>query len=452
MFGIDVIKKWLGPLWWYTLILFCVQRAGDAINAFVGLYLVPKYVPQAELGAVLPLSQVGLALGLPLAFLAAPFTKYLNTYATRGEFGKVKSLLRDAFVLHAVVFGFMILYAQFFMPMVFERMRVQDGRLRMLVVMYGVIGALAPIFSSALQALKKFRLMAVLGFFASPIRLATMLVCMPIRALSGYFVGQIVPTLCGIVVALFSLRHLMGRGVKSEPYLNSDWKPMLQYALSASAIVVTGVLQGTVEGFVIRHRLPDVESAGYYMISRFAEIGAYGGVTISMVMFPLVAERHERGDNPIRLLWETMAGSLGFGALLACAFHFFGADILGLLPAWRDYVLYAPQMVLLTLIYAVRVAFCCFTNYEMACHRFSFVWYVATAVVVECVLLYGLTGYSFFAPWLPSSAIHWMASLRAARLSFILQVMMWTTIVPVVGMLIHLTTRHVRCRNMRNTA
>ena len=43
-----------GDLWWYALLLFVAQRFGDAINMFVGMWLVPKYVPQNELGAVLP--------------------------------------------------------------------------------------------------------------------------------------------------------------------------------------------------------------------------------------------------------------------------------------------------------------------------------------------------------------------------------------------------------------
>ena len=172
MFENSRVKKWLGPLWWYTLILFCIQRAGDLINAFVGLYLVPKYVPQAELGAVLPLAQIGGALGLPLAILSAPFAKYLNTYATHGELGKVKSLLRDAFALQVIAFVGLLVYARFFMPIVFERMRVQDGRLGTLVVVSGVVGAFAPVFTSALQALKKFRAMAICGLLTAPVRLS----------------------------------------------------------------------------------------------------------------------------------------------------------------------------------------------------------------------------------------------------------------------------------------
>jgi hypothetical protein len=131
MVWLQRVKLWLGPLWWYTAILFFVQRLGDLVNAFVGLYLVPHYVSQSELGAVLPLTQVGGMLALPLTILMMTFSKYANTYATRGEYGKVKSLLRDIFILALFLFVATLLYARFFMPLVFERMRVSDGRLGM---------------------------------------------------------------------------------------------------------------------------------------------------------------------------------------------------------------------------------------------------------------------------------------------------------------------------------
>lgn len=197
------IKSRLGEIWWYTLILFCVQRLGDVINAFVGLWLVPRYVPQEELGAVLPLLQVGGTLGLPLTILLVPFTKFLNTYATRGEYGKVKRLLRDVFVLSVLLFAGTLLYARFFMPLVFERMRVGEGSLGLLIVASGVLGTGSPVFVNALQALKRFRVIAIISLLTASLRLVTMLVCMPIRALSGYFVGQSVPPVFLILASLF---------------------------------------------------------------------------------------------------------------------------------------------------------------------------------------------------------------------------------------------------------
>lgn len=46
----------LGDFWWYSLMIFMAARAADCLNVFVGLWLVPKYVPPSELGAVQPLT------------------------------------------------------------------------------------------------------------------------------------------------------------------------------------------------------------------------------------------------------------------------------------------------------------------------------------------------------------------------------------------------------------
>jgi O-antigen/teichoic acid export membrane protein len=437
----EKIKSWMGPLWWYAAILFVGQRFGDVINVFVGLWLVPKYVPQSELGAVLPLAQVGSVLGLPLTILMIPFTKFLNTYATRGEFGKVKRLLRDVFVLAAVLFVGTLVYARFFMPLVFTRMRVTEGSLGLLIVASGVINSVSSVFSTALLALKRFRLIGIMSLLGAPIRLIAMLVFMPFRALSGYFVGQSAPSIFAIIASFFGLRQMLGRQVKSESYWAKDWGPIIRYTVPVAVFVMTGAIQVMVETFVIRHRLPDMDSAGYYVISRFAEIGAYTGMTLIVVLFTLASEKHEQGERSHRLLWQSMGGTLGSGLFLAAVFYFSGRWLLGLSPAWADYVAYAPQLAVLTVIIVIRVACACFVNFEMACGRFKFVSYFIVISGIESVLLYGLTGYGFFEGLLPSSWIDWMVSMQAARLDFLLQVMLWFSMVTFSCVVLHLWLR-----------
>ena len=61
------IRQRLGPVWGAALLLFVAQRFGDAVNAFIGIWLVPRYIPQKELGAVLPLAQVAMLVAMPLS-------------------------------------------------------------------------------------------------------------------------------------------------------------------------------------------------------------------------------------------------------------------------------------------------------------------------------------------------------------------------------------------------
>jgi hypothetical protein len=66
-----------GDIWWYAALLFIALRFGDTINMFVGMWLVPKYVPQEELGAVLPLISFVGFIGLPLSIITTPFLKFI---------------------------------------------------------------------------------------------------------------------------------------------------------------------------------------------------------------------------------------------------------------------------------------------------------------------------------------------------------------------------------------
>ncbi|MEI7901560.1 MAG: hypothetical protein WCK89_15015 [bacterium] len=431
------IKQRLGSLWWYTLIMFCVQRFGDVINMFVGLWLVPQYVSPSELGAVLPLVQMGNILGLPLMIVMGPFVKFLNTHATHGEYGKVKALLRDGCLFTLLLFLATMLYARFVLPPVFERMRVAEGSLGLLIVLSGVVAVAAPIATTALQGLKKFRIVILVGILGAPLRLATMAVCLPIRGLSGYFVGQTLPNLLTMCIAFFGLRHILGRAVKAEPYWRSDGKRMLAYMGPCGIVIVLGVMQMAVEAFVIRHRLPDLESAAYYMISRFAEMGAYMGMTMIFVAFPLIAERHEKGETSGRLLWHSMGGTLAVGLSLALLFFLFGAWLFRQVDAWHPYAAFAPQMSVLTMMYAFRLATGCFTSHEMACRRFTFLSYYGVLLVVEMLVLYGLTGYRFFSAFIPGAWMTTIEALNPCCLSFVLGVMFMFTLLAFGASLAH---------------
>jgi len=431
------VKKRLGPLWWYAAILFCVMRFGDVINLFIGLYLVPKYVLPQELGAVLPLSRMGGVLALPLIILLLPCRKYLNTYATHGELGKVKRLLRDMLLFSLLFACGALLYAGRGLSFVFERMRVADGSLGILLVITGVTSAVAPVLGTAMEALKRFRLMAFIGVVSAPLRLATMLVCMPIRALSGYLMGQAVSDLCNIGIPLWQLRSLLFSKIPSVSYWKTDGMAMLRYAVPMAVFVISGTLAGMTEAFVIRHRLPDTESAAYYMLSRFAEIGNYVGGAVNVVLFPLVAERHARGQRSSHMLLQSFAAIVAGGVLLTIAFALWGQLALSLLPTAIPYAGFAPWLALMTIIASLRCLCTCYLAHEMACHRFRYIFYYSGLSLPDTVLLYCIAGYMFFTPCVPASWIAWIAAMNPMRLDFILLLIYGITALGVVGIAVH---------------
>jgi len=112
--------------------------------------------------------------------------------------------------------------------------------------------------------------------------------------------------------------------------------------------------------------------------------------------------------------------------------------LFGVIDKWKCYQPYAYLVVWMAMTNVFRVAFTCFSSHEMACRRFGFIRYAVPLSVLESVVLVSLTGYGFFTPYLPKSWVDWMGSLRAARLEFIVGVMLVSSFVVFIAILIHM--------------
>ena len=106
----------LGDFWWYSLMIFCASRAADALNVFVGLWLVPKYVEPSELGAVMPLTNFASFLAIPIAVFASTFRNELTSLAVNRKFGQMKTLMRGVFIATAIFLFLAIVICRFILP------------------------------------------------------------------------------------------------------------------------------------------------------------------------------------------------------------------------------------------------------------------------------------------------------------------------------------------------
>ncbi len=438
---LDRLHRKIGDLWWYSAMIFIACRSGDVIQAFIGLWLVPKYVGAEELGAVMPLQNLSGLFAAPIAILAAVFAKFVNTYATRGEIGKVRSFIHDVTLSSCVVFIACILLAHLLMPLFYERLRIASGLLTVLILVAGFVANIALLFTNALQGLKRFGTLALINLIGAPIRLVTLLVFMPIRALSGYIMGQATPPTSASLVALFSLRKVF-RNVRPDTSWRRDVPAMLRYAGPIAVWTVGGFFTSTILTTLFRQRLPEMESAAYYMLSKLAEVGGYLGMSVVVVLFPLAAEAHEQGRENRSVLVHAVCGSLIFSGLLAIGFALFGRVLFSFIPAWGLYLPYVHLLPPTTLTMGLSYAIGAFVTYEMACKRFRPIWIVIGLNALWVVLLVCFTGCEFFRGILSDTAVDWMGSLSIARLDTLTWLGFGYTLLQfVILALLHFTTR-----------
>lgn len=408
---LDRIHAHVGDLWWYSAMIFLACRSGDAIQAFIGLWLVPKYVGQQELGAVLPLQQLTSFLTVPLAVVAVVFSKYVNTYATKGEYGKVKSFIHDVFTCSFVLFLVCIVGAYLIMPFFYERLRIASGSLTLLILLCGLVANIGAIIGAAQQGLKRFKTMSVMTLLSAPIRLVTLLVAMPFRPLSGYILGQTTPGATTSALSILDIRKALKPYAPDKSWRN-DLPKVWRYFWPIALCTIIGGFANTMTATIYRQRLPEVESAAYYLLTRFSDIASFIGAAISMVLFPLASEAHEKGQENRKLLWNTILGSTLGCVALAALFAVVARPLLSLTAVWREYLDYAYLLPLLTLNIAPGMAAGAIANYELACNRIG-----ATAILVILITVYAaflvfLTGCEFFRGILPDFCIDTITALH----------------------------------------
>lgn len=405
----------IGDLWWYSAMIFIACRSGDAIQAFIGLWLVPKYVGPQELGAVLPLQQLTSFLTVPLAVVAVVFSKYVNTYATRGEYGKVKSFIHDVFTCSIVLFVICIAGAYLIAPFFYERLRIASGSLTLLILVCGLVGNLGSIIGAAQQGLKRFKTMALMNFLGAPIRLATLLVAMPFRALSGYILGQTTPGATTSLLSAIDIRHALKPYAPDTSWrkdLPEIWRYLWPYALCTSLFSLFITLTST----VYRQRLPEIESSAFYMLSRLSEIAGYLGCSILAILIPLASEAHEQKRESTKTVKQAVIGTILSSTALALVFHLSAPFIFSSFDAWSAYRPYAHLLPAMTICTGLGSAITAATSYEIACRRFTAMAAVTGLNGIWAAFLICFTGYGYFRGILPARLIDWMADLHIANL------------------------------------
>ena len=420
---LDTLHSKLGDLWWYSLMVFVACRIGDVMNVFVGLWLVPKYVDSSELGAVMPLTQFASFLALPVSIFAMVFSKEVTTLATQRRFGQLKTLIRSVYLAATIALVLAVVASRVFMPLFLERIRIVEGSLGILILVSAFLSCSAPLYTNALQGLKKFKALSLINILGAPIRLIAMWLTMPFRALAGYFVGQSAPPLLQIFTSVFCLKRELS--IPAEHYWDRTVvKRFSRLLIGTAGYLISASLVGLVEQLIVRQRLPDVESAAYYMTTRLSEISAFVTGTLILTMFPFTAERAETGRPTYPLVVKASLITLLFGTALAALFAFFGKPNLSCLPNGSQYADYAWSIPWLIGISSIGSIWGYHASTEISANRFGFLkwWIPSSGLYVLGLLL--ITGHGYLASYLPTSVSDFLATHNVTSLAAFLW---WST-------------------------
>ena len=348
-------------------------RFGDVLNLWAGLWLVPKHAA-GDLGSIKPLEAIAGLVGVPISIMVFPCVKALNKHMLLGEAGKAKALMRDMFLFCAAVLALTVAAATIALPWILQRWNIENGRLALAIIISAALGALLPVFTGVIQAMKKFNVYSVAVLVGPPLRFVTLLLLLPFRGLTGYFTGQSVQNLVGVGASVWIFFRDFGRKVRAESYWRDDRAIFAACLLPLTLSALAGSFRGTAEATMLKW-IPETQSAAFYILTRFTDIVAYTIVPLTFVLLPVFSERHETGTDSGRTLLRGMFFCVAVGTALGAVFTLFGPQLLGLSEYWSPYTEYSNLFWLLSFTSGLRFAFTCFSLRELAALRFKYIWF-----------------------------------------------------------------------------
>ncbi len=426
-------QRRLGPFWWHSALMFVASRCGDVLHVVVGLFLVPRHVPEEQLGAVLPLLSLGVFFSVPLTAAARTTARYVTEFRVAGERGRIRAIVRDLMRLSVLVSACGIAIVWFGQSFLAARLQFEGRAVPLLVGGLIVLSSWLPVLKLANQGMGHYYRISASLPLAAVSRLILALVLLRLWKLEGYLAAML---LGGLAVSLF-----LGRGLRA--CFARDVRPVSNRALLAEAnryflptLLLTGLFafQALMEPWIIRQRLPFEESAAYYLATRFGMIPAYLSAPLVAFLFPMVSERHDRGQATRGLKWQSLLAVAATGLLVAVGLALFGERLLGLTSDWRPYRAYASLLWQTALIATGTSLIALYATHETACRRFAFLWVAAPVVLLEIGGLYSLMGWSFFRPYLPASVWAAVDGWIRRDIGFIVAAMLAARAVTLLGM------------------
>lgn len=442
------VRSRLGELWWYTTLGFLLSRMGDVINVFIGMWLVLKLLPGAELGALQPVMNVGLIYTIPLAILLLPVPKYISLFAAKGQLGQARALLRDAVRLSLVAGIGMLVAILWSGDAILLRLRVGDRRMLWIIAGFAAMSALTPILSSAQQALKRFDSMMWAGFLSPYLRLAGMLVLLPTLGSLGYLLtqlGLVVFTAGAAGVALLRAVQQMPPAVSYRPWL----RDMAFYAFPLALAMVVNRVQTPVEAVVFRHRLPNEASAAYLVMTMFGAIPSYIGSAVMPFLWVHASERHEKGQETQSVLLQSLKFNFLVGGAAAIVTGIAAPWVFRMPGPWRPHASYAFYIWPICALNLVRTGIGVFASHEAACRRFGYMWYLIPLSLVCTAALWILPAWHVMRPYLSVRLWTWVNGWAEPSMGLFLGIMLATSCGVLAGIVAQMGGRWYNARRAK---
>lgn len=259
------------------------------LNYLYHLIMIKLLNPSMYGELVVLLSLIGL-LGIISSSLNLVIIKFVSSAKNELEIrGIVKWFNSKIFIFSTIIFLLITILSPFFASF----LKIKSNFIIIFIGLISLLGLASLLYKSVLQGLLKFDKVIFSVFVESGLKLilGAVLVLMGF-SVNGAVGGLVIASIAGFFISRFFIRgYLKGEEKKvNVKHMFFYSLPVTIQNLSITSLFSTDII-------LIKHFFSPHDAGIYAIVSTLGKIILFGTGPIAAVMFPLVSQRHARGDK-----------------------------------------------------------------------------------------------------------------------------------------------------------
>lgn len=267
---------------------------GNVFNLLFNVFM-SRNISDADYGVLASLSNIITLFTLPVGALLPMLLYFSASYFANGQLDMVRGIYKKV-TLPSLIVGIILLIIFFvFRSPIAHFFKIQESAFIILVGLNVLMSFVALANQPLLQAKLEFGFLAFLNTFSAFLKLSLGI----FFVFLGYSVGGvlwafIISGLIPYFLSFFPLKFLLSNNVTTP---SVSLKTMLLYGAPAALAVFGLTSLMTLDIVLVKHFFSLDDAGIYARLSLIGKVIYYFSAPIASVMFPLIAQKHTKGEN-----------------------------------------------------------------------------------------------------------------------------------------------------------
>jgi len=370
------------PFLKYNLIFFTANILVGLVNYFYN-FTVARLLGPSEFGIIASLLSLVYILMIPAQVIMTIAVKFTSQFRAQEKSAQISALL-SKFSLYLFVFGLVsFLIFSLASPVVASFLNIPSPLLVILLGLSLLVAFLSPLNRGVLQGMQRFVGLSLnMGLeVITKLFLAIILILLGLKT-AGAILAISLAAMVGYVQSFYPLRDFLKKSSLEIPF-----RSIVAYSPTVLLAFLGITLLQNTDVLLVKHFFPPAQAGLYAAVSLMGKIILFVTLPVAGVMFPIVAERHEKNEKHHHLVNFSFLVGLGLAGIILLGYVLFPKLAISILFG-KKYLGGSSYLIWLGLVGTLHSLCFILINYFLSVRNATFLPVLLAVATIEALLIY----------------------------------------------------------------